>query len=150
MHNALTGNESVADVPCNNPIYNAVTTLTLALTCIWNYKAAICTNTWQLWEGNELVACPMQNELQEVCWYIAYFKYIFWFSLNFVQRSFMKIHTCHALAVIMWLPIKETYLLIQGSGEASKVCTSLAAGTLVLSIFFSMLFQVKLFFAVCS
>ena len=62
----------------------------------------------------------------------------------------MKIHTCRALAVILPINIKETHVLIQGSGEASKVCTSLAAGTLVLSIFFSMLFQVKLFSAVCS
>ena len=77
MHNALTGYESVADVPCNNLIYNAVTTLTLAVTCIWKYKTAICTDTWQLWEDYELV-CPMQSELQEVCWNIAYFKYILW------------------------------------------------------------------------
>ena len=67
MQNALTGNESVANVPGNDLIYNAVTTLTLAVTCIWNYKAAICTGTWQLCEDYELVACPMQSELHQVC-----------------------------------------------------------------------------------
>ena len=47
---------------CWRLIDNAVTTLKLAVTCIWNYKAAICTGTWQLWEDYEHVACPLQSE----------------------------------------------------------------------------------------